>query len=989
MKLNCSKNPFGFRKAIILLLLSGAAILLISPVFAGTGVTISADGNQSYYLGENVVLRGLSPDADTVYLFLTGPNLQATGVNLTAPSKAVTSGNPDSFTVVKTKPDKTWEYSLYTANLPLDAGVYNIFAVSQPKAKDQLGPGAANVDFILKRPFTGVTISADGDQSYYLGEKVVLRGLSPDADTVYLFLTGPNLQATGVNLTAPSKAVTSGNPDSFTVVKTKPDKTWEYAFYTANLKLDAGTYTLFALSQPKAKDQLGPGAANVGMALKKPYITANISSSNVVKGEPLTVTGIAEGIPPEVQIWVIGDNYAHTTKTPVNSATALFTFTADAAMSGKLPTGQNYIIVQHPMADNQFDFVVSEEYVRNLKLNNGTNLFKITGPGSLQGCDAADALIAAISNQEAHDKTLTNDTYTLIPFQVTDTGSSSTAGTGVTISAVGDKSYYLGEKVVFSGQNTDSDSTYLFITGPDLPAEGVKLASPKNAVVSGSPDTFTVVKTNPDKTWDYSYYTANLPFQAGTYTVYAASQPKTANQLGTDAANVGIILKKPFISAGISASSISKGQPFTVTGVAEGIPSEVQIWVFGDNYAFMTKTPVNSDGDFTFTADAAMSENLPAGQYYLVVQHPMADNQFDFVVSGDYVRDVKLNNSPILFRLTGSGNLRGSDAADALITSITAQNTNDDTLTNDTYTLIPFTVTTSAGPTSAAGSGVTISADGTQSYYLGEKVVFRGRNTDSDSIYLFLTGPNLQATGVKLTSPKEAAVSGNPDTFTIAKTNADKSWEYSFYTANLLLDAGTYTVYAASQPKTADQLGPDAANVGIVLKKPFITAALSPTPVAKGEPFKVTGTAVGNIPEVQIWIIGDKYVYTTTTPVNSDANFTFIADAALSGNLPAGQNYLFVQHPMQNNEFDIDISGDYVRNMKLNNGTNLFKINGTGSLQGSDAADALMAAFTSTEARDDTFTVIPFQVTGAESQTPQTTIANTLRSLETALRSLF
>ena len=85
---------------------------------------------------------------------------------------------------------------------------------------------------------------------------------------------------------------------------------------------------------------------------------------------------------------------------------ALFTFNADAIMSGKLPAGQNYLIVQHPMADNQFDFVVSGDYVRNLKLNNGTNLFKLTGPGSLQGSDAADALIAAISDQEANDFTL-------------------------------------------------------------------------------------------------------------------------------------------------------------------------------------------------------------------------------------------------------------------------------------------------------------------------------------------------------------------------------------------------------------------------------------------------------------------------------------------------------------------------------------------------------------------------------------------------------
>ena len=430
-----NNNLSGYRILILLLLISGAAALLISCASAGTGITISADGNQSYYLGEKVVLRGQSPDAETVYLFLTGPNLQVPGVKLTSPDKAVISGNPDSFTVVKTKPDKTWEYSFYTANLPLDAGVYNIFAVSPPKAKDQLGPDAASVGFIIKRPFTGVTVSADGDQSYYLGEKVVLRGLSPDADTVYLFLTGPNLQAPGVKLTSPYKAVISENPDSFTVVKTKPDKTWEYAFYTANLKLDAGTYTIFALGQPKAKDQLGPGAANVGMALKKPFITANISSFNIVKGQPFTVTGIAEGIPPEVKIWIIGDAYVYTTKTPVNSD-ASFTYTADTAISGKLPAGQNYLIVQHPMADNQFDFVVSGDYIRNLKLNNGTNVFRLTGPGSLQGSDAAAAFIAAISDQEANDHTLTNDVYTMVPFQITDAGSPTPQATAATTAPV-------------------------------------------------------------------------------------------------------------------------------------------------------------------------------------------------------------------------------------------------------------------------------------------------------------------------------------------------------------------------------------------------------------------------------------------------------------------------------------------------------------------------------------------------------------------------
>ena len=267
-----------------------------------------------------------------------------------------------------------------------------------------------------------VTIVAQGSGAYYLGEKAVFSGMNTDTDSTYLYITGPNLPDNGGKLTSPSQKSVSGDPGSFTVVTTNADKTWEYSWYTSGIRLDAGSYTVYAVSAPKTGDQLaGTPYSTTSIIVKKPFISAYISSLNVVKGLPFTVTGIAEGIPPNVQIWIFGDNYVFTTKTPVNSD-ASFTFNGDATTSGKLPAGQNYLIVQHPMADNQFDFVVSGDYVRNLKLNNGTNLFKISGSGSLQGSDAADALITAISNQEAHDSTLTNDTYTLIPFQVTDAG---------------------------------------------------------------------------------------------------------------------------------------------------------------------------------------------------------------------------------------------------------------------------------------------------------------------------------------------------------------------------------------------------------------------------------------------------------------------------------------------------------------------------------------------------------------------------------------
>ncbi|MDD1693659.1 MAG: hypothetical protein LUQ71_02945 [Methanoregula sp.] len=567
----------------------------------------------------------------------------------------------------------------------------------------------------------------------------------------------------------------------------------------------------------------------------------------------------------------------------------------------------------------------------------------------------------------------------------------------VTIVAKGDQSYHMGEKVVFSGMNTGSNSTYLFITGPNVPNNGGKLSSPQQKSVSGDPGSFTVATTKPDNTWEYIWYTSDLRLDAGTYTIYAVIKPEAKDQFNdlTTYGTVGIVYKKPYIMAEISPATVAKGVPFTVSGVAEGIPPNVQVWILGENYYSKSIESVNStDASYKYVVPGEVTSKLAVGQYFAMVQHPMKDNKFNIDVSGDYV---KLNNSTTLFRISGPGSLQGSDAADALIAAISDREAHDATYTNDTYTIVPFQVTDTgsgatagAGSTSAADSRVTISADGTQSYYLGEKVVLRGKNTGSESTYLLMTGPNLPAVGIKLTSPKTTAVSGNPDTFTAVTTNADKSWEYSFYTANLPLDAGVYTIYAAGEPKTADVLGPDAANVGIVLKRPFIMAVPSASTVIQGQPFRVTGTAEGGVPEVQIWIIGNNYVYTAKTPVNIDANFTFTADAALSGKLPAGQNYLFVQHPMQNNRFDIDISGDYVRNALLNNGTNLFKISGPGSLQGTDAADALMAAFSSTEARDDTYTIIPIQVVGADSRTTrQAPPDNALHSLVVALRSLF
>jgi PGF-CTERM protein len=273
---------------------------------------------------------------------------------------------------------------------------------------------------------------------------------------------------------------------------------------------------------------------------------------------------------------------------------------------------------------------------------------------------------------------------------------------------------------------------------------------------------------------------------------------------------------------------------------------------------------------------------------------------------------------------------------------------------------------------------VTIVAAGDQSYFLGEEIRFSGTNTESYKTYLFIIGPNLNANGAQLNAPRESVVHQNPDTFVQADVAGDNTWSYKWGTATVPLDAGTYTIYAVSQPvdRAADHIG-DAAygTVSIIIKKPFVSATASQSTVAKGDRIYITGTAEGQpSPGVAIWILGKNYALYKTESVNSDSSFRFEVKQEDTKSLTSGQYFVVVQHPMANNQFDIDLNPGgsgrlagagaiYVRNVILGGGTgtNIFLINGPGSLQGSDAAEALVQAINDPNV-DDTYTKLQFLV---------------------------
>lgn len=139
-----SFNPLTKNRTCILLiiLLTGAA--LITPVAAATG--------QEAYLGNTVVLSGYAYGSDTVYLFLTGPNLPANGVALDNVNRPTDQGG---FTVVDVNPDGSWSYRWYTGGIngKLDAGAYTVWVTDRPAGLSNLGnAGYSTRSIMLQQP---------------------------------------------------------------------------------------------------------------------------------------------------------------------------------------------------------------------------------------------------------------------------------------------------------------------------------------------------------------------------------------------------------------------------------------------------------------------------------------------------------------------------------------------------------------------------------------------------------------------------------------------------------------------------------------------------------------------------------------------------------------------------------------------------------------------------------------------------------------------
>ena len=90
---------------------------------------------------------------------------------------------------------------------------------------------------------------------------------------------------------------------------------------------------------------------------------------------------------------------------------------------------------------------------------------------------------------------------------------------------------YLGDVIDLHGVSYTGSQVYLFLTGPNLPANGVTLTDTSQRADQGH---FTIVTLDSNQKWSMKWDTQRLKTQIdpGTYTVYVTTDPVDLSQLG-------------------------------------------------------------------------------------------------------------------------------------------------------------------------------------------------------------------------------------------------------------------------------------------------------------------------------------------------------------------------------------------------------------------------------------------------------------------------
>jgi hypothetical protein len=140
----------------------------------------------------------------------------------------------------------------------------------------------------------------------------------------------------------------------------------------------------------------------------------------------------------------------------------------------------------------------------------------------------------------------------------------------------------MGDSVTLSGYSYGGPNAFLFLTGPNLPANGVALDNINRRADQGG---FTVVSVDGNNHWTYKWNTANIGgrLDAGAYTIWVVNGPNDRSRLNeAEYSTIQVNLGVPSIS--VDTPSV----PATLDVTTEPSGATVRL-----NEKYLGRTPLN------------------------------------------------------------------------------------------------------------------------------------------------------------------------------------------------------------------------------------------------------------------------------------------------------------------------------------------------------------------------------------------------------------
>jgi hypothetical protein len=179
--------------------LNGSPAQAAGPATVTLSVSPSVTG--TYFFGDDITFSGTNTDSNITYLFFTGPGLLAAGSQIESDDpriSPVADGSVPTFRTVRVGAENQWSWTWDTHKVPLNTGIYTIYAASTPHDKTHLGSAIYDS---LAINITEPTLSAEVRPLHAIeGETITISGKATGrpGPGVAIWIIGPDYSGRSV-----------------------------------------------------------------------------------------------------------------------------------------------------------------------------------------------------------------------------------------------------------------------------------------------------------------------------------------------------------------------------------------------------------------------------------------------------------------------------------------------------------------------------------------------------------------------------------------------------------------------------------------------------------------------------------------------------------------------------------------------------------------------------------------------------------------------